>query len=85
MISHVKCKVFCTNVEINNPILGDNGKTIVHVTKDLKMFTLVIDHNTKICHENINLAKFYNCHKITNEDIPSSSKFDQSTNCLQQW
>jgi hypothetical protein len=77
IISHVKCKGICTSAKVDNPILGDGGKTIVHnITKDLKMFMLVISHNIKIHHEEINLTYFYSWHKITNENIPFISKFD---------
>ncbi len=73
----MKCKGICTSAKVDNPILGDGGKTIVHnITKDLKMFMLVISHNIKIHHEEINLTYFYSWHKITNENIPFIRKFD---------
>jgi len=68
---------FLHSVEINNPILGDGAKIVVHnITKDLKMFALVISHRIKPHHEKINLPYLYNYHKITNEDLSSLNKFD---------
>jgi hypothetical protein len=50
---------FLHNVEVNNPILGDGAKIVVHnITKDLKMFALVISHRIKPHHEKNQLAIF---------------------------
>jgi hypothetical protein len=39
---HAKCKDFCTSVEVNNLILCDCHKILIHnITKHLEMLTLV--------------------------------------------
>lgn len=56
---------FFTNVEVNNPFLGDGDRNIVHnITKDLRILTLIMSHRIKIHHEKTNLIDFYNCHKM---------------------
>jgi hypothetical protein len=76
---------FVHNVEVNYPILGDGAKIRVHnITKDLKMFALVISHRIKPHHEKINFPYLYNYHKITNENMPSLNN-DQSIDCFQKW
>jgi hypothetical protein len=56
---HAKCKGLYISVEVDNLILGDGGRTIVHnITKDLKMFTSITSHKVKIHHEEINLTYF---------------------------
>jgi hypothetical protein len=87
MISHTKCEGVYSNVEVGKLIFNEyGGKTIVHnIIIFLKMFTLVSIHWIIIHHEEISLTYFYNYHKITNENIPSFSKFYQNIDYLQQW
>jgi hypothetical protein len=83
MISNTKRLGLCTIVEVNNLILGDGGRIVVHnVTKNLEMFMLVACEWIKIHHENINLTNLDHYYKITNENVPSLSKLDQNINCL---
>ncbi len=47
--SHVKSKIFCINVKINYPILGDCDKSVSHnITKNLKVFTLLVNHKVML-------------------------------------
>jgi hypothetical protein len=69
-------KVFCTNIKVSNPILCDCGRTIYHITKQFKIFTLVTTHMNKIHHEKLSLTKFYKCHKIKIENIIALIRFD---------
>jgi len=84
MISHAKCEGVYTNVEVGKLIFNEyGGKTFVdNITIFLKMFTLVSNHWIKIHNEEISLT--YYC-KITNENIPSFNKFNQTIDYLQQW
>jgi hypothetical protein len=75
---------FCTTIEVNNPILHDGGRTIVHnVTKNLEMFMLVACEWIRIHHENVSLTNLDYCYKIANENILSLSKLDQNVNYFQ--
>ncbi len=85
MTNHAKCKGFCTNIKVSNPILCDCGRTIYHITKHFEMFTLVTTHRIKIHHEKLSLTFFYNCDKIKIENIIALSKFDKGIYYLQQW
>lgn len=83
VIIHVKSKVFCTIVKVNNPILGDCGKSVIHhITK---LITLVIDCGITIYYKSISLTNIYNYYKISNKDILSLAKQDQAIDCLQKW
>lgn len=86
MISHVKSKVFHTIVKVNSPILGDCGKSVLHlITKHLEMITLVIGCGITIHYKNISLTSNYNYYNFSNKDIPSLAKQDQAIDYLQQW
>jgi hypothetical protein len=66
--NHTKNKCFHTILEVNNPILGDCGKIILHhIRKHLEMFTLVITWWIWIHHTKIWFVDLYNHYKITNE------------------
>lgn len=59
------------NARVSISMLGDGDKTVAHkITKDLKMFLLVINCSIRTHQEEISLTYFYNWHKITNENIP---------------
>lgn len=58
MTNHAKCKGFCTNIKVSNPILCDCGRTIYHITKHFEMFTLVTTYKIKIHHEKFTLTNF---------------------------
>jgi hypothetical protein len=79
MNNHTKDKFIIIVVEVNNPILGDGGGIVVHtVTKNLEMFTLVACEWNQIHHEECSFTNLDHCYKITNENISSLSKLDQS-------
>jgi hypothetical protein len=71
-------------VEGDNLILGDGGKIVIHnITKKLEMLMLVACQWIKIHHEKFNLTNLDRYYKIAYK-IPSSNKFDQNIDCLQQ-
>lgn len=79
-------KGFYTCVKVSTAILGDYDIVFIHnITYQLEMPTLVVSHRIIIHHEEINLTRLYNYHKIKNENIPSMNKFDKSIDCLLQW
>jgi hypothetical protein len=80
-------KLMCfhpTNVKISYPILGDCDKSVFHnITKNLEMFTLVVNHKVIVHHKKINLEFFYDCHQIKNERLPPLGMFGQQIHCFQ--
>jgi hypothetical protein len=66
-------------------MLGDGDKTVANkITKDLKMFLFINNCRIRTHQEEISLTYFHNWHKITNENIPFLSKFDQDIECFQK-